>query len=382
MLLGSFGFSWKFIDAVILVGDHQAEAGSLTPWHFMTATLNSAFFPCGSGGNPSNLLADLVAGQNDNIFRIIPVNEGNILIDGVGSALIPVGAGCLLVRRQHMHTTVQTVQVPRLTIAHVLVRTSGWYCVRIPTVSISELTQLDSGKSIIRYLPPNGTAGLASFWVSAYRREPWPPARIIAIISFAMIILPLFGLRVDMVRFPKEPYLMLPWVFILHAGYPPVYRVPHALGVLALVAAFLAVVLAAVFLAAGFLARFLSRSSGWRDLCIGRLCLAGPRRGHREINRGQRRQRDLDMLVKAMHRPFIAAYRRIVEVAAAVLGVIGTEQFFICTGNRHTQFVPSRKTGLKLQATRIIFPAASRRRKITTLCWLSSGTIHWKPSQL
>ena len=54
-----------------------------------------------------------------------------------------------------------------------------------------------------------------------------------------------------MVRFPKEPYLMLPWVFILHAGYPPVYRVPHALGVLALVAAFLAVVLAAAFLAAG-----------------------------------------------------------------------------------------------------------------------------------
>ena len=35
-----------------------------------------------------------------------------------------------------------------------------------------EFTQLDNGKSIIRYLPPNGTAGFASFLVSTPRREP------------------------------------------------------------------------------------------------------------------------------------------------------------------------------------------------------------------
>jgi len=40
---------------------------------------------------------------------------------------------------------------------------------RMPTVSIPELTQLESGKSIIRYFPPNGTAGFASLWVNAYR---------------------------------------------------------------------------------------------------------------------------------------------------------------------------------------------------------------------
>ena len=150
-----------------------------------------------------------------------------------------------------------------------------------------------------------------------------------------------------MVRFPKEPYLMLPWVFILHAGYPPVYRVPHALGVLALVAAFLAVVLAAVFLAAGFLAVSFPvfRLEAFASVVF---ALRGRGVGSREINRGQRRQRDLDMLVKAMHRPFIAAYRRIVEVAAAVLGVIGTEQFFICTGNRHTQFVPLPQNGVEV----------------------------------
>ena len=39
---------------------------------------------------------------------------------------------------------------------------NGWYCVNTPTVSTPELIQLLSGKSIILYLPPNATAGLAT----------------------------------------------------------------------------------------------------------------------------------------------------------------------------------------------------------------------------
>src|SRR5215813_2908800 len=56
----------------------------------------------------------------------------------------------------------------------------GRYCVRIITSEIPELTQLDSVKSMIRYLPANGTAGLARFSVSTPRREPSPPARMTA----------------------------------------------------------------------------------------------------------------------------------------------------------------------------------------------------------
>ena len=37
----------------------------------------------------------------------------------------------------------------------------GLYWVRTSTRSIPEFTQLDRAKSMIRYLPPNGTAGLA-----------------------------------------------------------------------------------------------------------------------------------------------------------------------------------------------------------------------------
>ena len=40
--------------------------------------------------------------------------------------------------------------------------------------------QLLSAKSIMRYWPPNGTAGLATSFVSAPRRLPCPPAKIIA----------------------------------------------------------------------------------------------------------------------------------------------------------------------------------------------------------
>ena len=44
---------------------------------------------------------------------------------------------------------------------------SGSYCVSTPTVSIFELAQLDSVKSMMRYFEPNETAGLAIPAVSA-----------------------------------------------------------------------------------------------------------------------------------------------------------------------------------------------------------------------
>ena len=60
----------------------------------------------------------------------------------------------------------------------------GLYWVRTTTSSMSELTQFDSVKSMIRYLPPNGTAGLARSRDRIDRRSPSPPARITAIVRF------------------------------------------------------------------------------------------------------------------------------------------------------------------------------------------------------
>src|SRR6187399_891792 len=53
----------------------------------------------------------------------------------------------------------------------------GLYCVRTTMSSMSELTQLLSVKSMIRYLPANGTAGLARTPERMDSRSPSPPAR-------------------------------------------------------------------------------------------------------------------------------------------------------------------------------------------------------------
>jgi hypothetical protein len=49
-----------------------------------------------------------------------------------------------------------------------------------------ELTAFDRVKSMIRYLPPNGTAGLARTEERIDRRSPSPPARMTAMTGFAM----------------------------------------------------------------------------------------------------------------------------------------------------------------------------------------------------
>jgi hypothetical protein len=50
----------------------------------------------------------------------------------------------------------------------------------IITSKIPEFTQLDRVKSMMRYFPPNGTAGFVRFAVSVPSLEPSPPARITA----------------------------------------------------------------------------------------------------------------------------------------------------------------------------------------------------------
>ena len=57
----------------------------------------------------------------------------------------------------------------------------GLYCVSTTTSSMPELTQFDSVKSMIRYLPPNGTAGFARTDDRIESRSPSPPARTTAI---------------------------------------------------------------------------------------------------------------------------------------------------------------------------------------------------------
>ena len=77
--------------------------------------------------------------------------------------------------------------------------------INTPTVSIPELMQLLSGKSIMRYLPPNATAGFATFAVRTPSLLPCPPASSIAIISFFLMSSPLLS----SLTFSIIPYFFL-----------------------------------------------------------------------------------------------------------------------------------------------------------------------------
>src|SRR5699024_2806612 len=121
--LGVFGFFLEFVDAVILIGNHQAEAGRLAPGHFHNSHRELGVLLLVETQEVGViLLADLVAGQDDDVFGVIAVNERDILVDRVGRAFVPVGAGGLLVGRQHVYAAVQAVQVPGLAVADVLIQ--------------------------------------------------------------------------------------------------------------------------------------------------------------------------------------------------------------------------------------------------------------------
>ena len=124
--LGHRGLLLELGDAVVLVGHHQAEAGSFLPIHFHDGHRElCALLLVEAQEVGVVLLADLVTGQDDDILGIVAVDEADVLVDGVCRALVPVGALCLLIRRQGVHAAVQTVQIPGLAVADVLVQLLG-----------------------------------------------------------------------------------------------------------------------------------------------------------------------------------------------------------------------------------------------------------------
>src|SRR6266540_1972376 len=58
-----------------------------------------------------------------------------------------------------------------------------------------ELMKLLRTKSMIRYLPPKGTAGLARSLVSGWRRVPFPPASTIPSTRSCISLRPIFSIR-------------------------------------------------------------------------------------------------------------------------------------------------------------------------------------------
>ena len=120
--LGVLGLFLEFRDAVILIRYHQTETGGLFPWNFHDSHAElSPFFLVEPEEVAVILLAYLVAGKDDDVLRVIPLNEWDVLLNRIGRTLRPVRAGGFLVGRKHMYPAVQAVQVPRLAVADILI---------------------------------------------------------------------------------------------------------------------------------------------------------------------------------------------------------------------------------------------------------------------
>ena len=70
-------------------------------------------------------LVDVVTGQDQHVIGIILLDEGHVLVDGVGGAAVPVAALDGLVGGQNEHAAVGQVQIPRSAGADVAVQLQG-----------------------------------------------------------------------------------------------------------------------------------------------------------------------------------------------------------------------------------------------------------------
>ena len=122
--LGNLGLFLELVDRAVGVGVHDAEAAGLL----------QGDVPHGDGAAGAGLLmegyhggvvhlVDVVAAQHHHVLRGVPVNEAQVLVDGVGGTLVPAALLVVaLVGGQHLGTAVGLVQTPGLAVADVFVQ--------------------------------------------------------------------------------------------------------------------------------------------------------------------------------------------------------------------------------------------------------------------
>ena len=124
--LGMLGLFLELEDGAVLVGVHDAEAAGLL--HGNRAD--------GDGAVGLALLVeaehlgvihliDMVAREDQHLIGVIAVDEADILINGVGRALIPLRALGTGIGRQNAHAAVGVVEIPGLAVADVLIEFQG-----------------------------------------------------------------------------------------------------------------------------------------------------------------------------------------------------------------------------------------------------------------
>ena len=120
-----FGFFFEFIDLVVFFCVHDTEAARFFHGHFQNGNgCCRAFFLMEAQHLGIVHFIDVVPRKDEYIFRIVAVDEINILIDSIGSPHEPFpGISTFDMRRQNGYTAVFLVQIPGNTDADVLIQT-------------------------------------------------------------------------------------------------------------------------------------------------------------------------------------------------------------------------------------------------------------------
>ena len=124
--VGLLGLFTELVNGIILIGAHDTEAACLLDRHVDN----------GDGAIGAHLLMiaehlgivhliDVVTRKNENILCIIAVDKLQILINGIGSAAVPVSAVLTLIGGEDLHAAVSAVEIPRQTVADVLIEYQG-----------------------------------------------------------------------------------------------------------------------------------------------------------------------------------------------------------------------------------------------------------------
>ena len=120
------GLLVELIDLAVLVGVEDTEARSLLKGNVDDRD--------GAGGVLRLVilehlvvvhLVDVVARKNDDIVGIIALDVVDVLINGVSGARVPVRALDRLIGAEAVNARVHTVEIPRLTVADVLIEDQG-----------------------------------------------------------------------------------------------------------------------------------------------------------------------------------------------------------------------------------------------------------------
>ena len=185
--LGLLGLLLPLDDPVVLVHGEDAHARRLGERD--AADRDRDVGPVAPMGGDERLvvhLVDVVAGEDEDRVRRVVLEDVEVAQDRVrgarGTTRRPGRARCTAgaaSRRRELRSRSHGRPSPMWSLSE-----RGLYWVRTTTSSMSELTQFDSVKSMIRYLPPNGTAGLARSCDRMDSRSPSPPARMTAIVRF------------------------------------------------------------------------------------------------------------------------------------------------------------------------------------------------------